>query len=97
MYGIYNQVKFLKLQTSRSSRPGGHVLFTTDNDHLAAVFFPCIGLEYVTARVETFANFTQKGLNNSQQNLSLLNTEMPLIKKKAVLQNKMALGITTAL
>lgn len=39
--------------------------------------------------------FTQQALNDSQQNLSLLNSEMALMRK-AKLQNRMDLGIISA-
>lgn len=40
--------------------------------------------------------FTQQDLTDSQQSLSLLNIKMSLTKK-AILQNRMALAIITAL
>lgn len=65
-------------------------------NHLAAVFFPFIGLEDIVAYIEAFTKFTQQALNDSWQNLSLLNTEMSLMRK-AVFQNWMALDIITPL
>lgn len=44
---------------------------------------------------DTFIKFTQQGLKEGQQNLSLLNTEMFLMRK-AVLQNKIALDVITS-
>lgn len=65
-------------------------------NHLATVFVPSIDLDDVTACIEALTEFTQQDLNDSWQSLSLLNTEMSPIRK-AVLQNKMDLGIITAL
>lgn len=45
-------------------------------DHLAATFFPSIALEDIRAHVEVLTKFIQKTLNDSQQSLSLLNSEM---------------------
>ena len=64
-------------------------------DHLAAVFVPSIGLEDVIAHIEALAKSNQQTLNDSQQNLFLLNTELSLMRK-AVLQNRMVLDIVTA-
>ena len=47
VYGIYNQIKFLRLPTSLSSRPGGHVLFPTGTIILLPSL--CPGLEDMTA------------------------------------------------
>lgn len=52
-------------------------------------------LEDVITHIEDLTEFTQQDLNDSQQSPSLLNTEMSL--RKAVLRNKMALDIVTAL
>ena len=65
-------------------------------DHLAAIFLPSTGLEDIVAHIEALTKFTQQDLNGSQQSLSLLNAEMSLVRK-AVLQNRMALDIITAL
>ena len=43
---------------------------------------PSIGLEDITAYIEVLTNFTQQVLNDSQQNLSLLNPEMLSIEEK---------------
>lgn len=64
-------------------------------DHLAAIFVPSIGLEDVISHVETLTKFTQKPLNDSNQAISLLNSEVSMMRK-AVLQNRMALDIFTA-
>ena len=64
-------------------------------DHLAAIFVPSIGLEDVISHVETLTKFTQKPLNDSNQAISLLNSEVSVMRK-AVLQNRMALDIFTA-
>lgn len=63
--------------------------------HLASIFFPSIGLEDNIGHTEPLTNFTQQGFNDSRQSLSLVNTEMSP-KNTAVLQNRMALDITTA-
>ena len=66
-----------------SSRPGGHVLLSTQ----VQSFGPSIGLEDTVAHTGALTKFTQQTLNNSQQSLSLLNTEISL-KRKAVLQSR---------
>lgn len=48
------------------------------------------------AHTEALTKFTQQTLTDSQQSLSLMNTEMSLMKK-AVLQNRIALSIIIAL
>lgn len=63
-------------------------------DRLAAVFIPSIGLEDIIAYTVVLTKFTQV-LNDSWQSLSLLNTEISLIRK-TVLQNIMALDIIPA-
>lgn len=60
---------------------------------MAAIFVPSIGLEYIIAHIEALTKFIQKTLSNSQQSLSLLNTEMSLMRRD-VLQNRRALDIT---
>ena len=60
-------------------------------NHLSAIFVPSIGLEEVI----TLTKFTQQVLIDSWWSLSLLNTEMSLMRK-AVLQNRTALDIITA-
>ena len=64
-------------------------------DHLAAIFVPSVGLEDVISHVETLTKFTQKPLNDSNQAVSLLNSEVSVMRK-AVLQNRMALDSFTA-
>lgn len=88
---MYSLGKFLKLPTSR---PDGHVLFSTGI--IIWLIFPSIGLEDIVAYIEAFTKFTQQALDDSWQNLSLLNTEMSLMRK-AVFQNCMALDIITPL
>ena len=51
-------------------------------DYLAIIFIPSTGLEDII----TLTKSTQQALNENQQSLSLLNTEMSLMRK-AVLQN----------
>lgn len=64
-------------------------------NHWATVFVPSIALEGVVVHTEALTKFTQQALNNGQQNLSSLNTELSLMRK-TVLQNRMALDISTA-
>lgn len=56
---------------------------------------PSIGLEDVIGHTEALSKFIQQALNDSQQSLSLPNTEMSLMRK-TVFQNRMALDIITA-
>lgn len=58
---------------------------------------PCasIGLEDVTAPREALTEVTQQALRDHQPSLPLLNTEMSP-RRKAVLQDRMALDIITA-
>lgn len=95
MYGIYNQVKFLKLPTLLSSREVELILFSlvwAFGYHLCSIY--CPGGYYSTK--EALTKFTQQVLNDSQQSLSLLNTEISLMRK-TVFQNTMALDMITAL
>ena len=49
MYGMHNQVKFLKLPTSLSSRLGGHILFSTGTvTWLLSLFLHWPGGHYTT-------------------------------------------------
>ena len=64
-------------------------------DHLAAIFVPSVGLENVISDIKALKKFTQKTLNDSNQAIILLNSEVSLLRK-AVLQNCMALVILTA-
>lgn len=72
--------------------PDGHILFSLEQsfDLYLSSF---IGLEDFIEHIEALTVFTQQALRESQQNLSLLNTKMYL-RRKAVLQNRMALDIT---
>ena len=54
-----------------------------------------VGLEDVIAHVEVLTKFTQPASNDSWQSLSLMNTEMSLMRR-AVPQNRMAWDIITA-
>ena len=65
-------------------------------DHLASIFVPSIGLEDIIAHIEALTKFTQQGFDDSRQSLSLLNTEMCLVRK-AILQKRMALDVIAAL
>lgn len=66
----------------------------TDMDYLAVavVFVSSIGLVDVIAHIDALTKFIQEILNDNQQNLSLLNTEIALVRRTA-LQNRMASGI----
>ncbi|XP_048216721.1 endogenous retrovirus group PABLB member 1 Env polyprotein-like [Perognathus longimembris pacificus] len=63
-------------------------------DHLAGII-PTVGLEDVMWHIETLTKFTQKALNDTAQGISLLNSEVKMLRQ-AVLQNRMALDILTA-
>ena len=63
-------------------------------DHLAAIFVPSVGLENVISDIKALKKFTQKTLNDSNQAIILLNSEVSLLRK-AVLQNCMVLNILT--
>ena len=77
----HNQVEILKLPASFSARPGGYVLSSTGTTHLAAVFIPSIGRGDDIASTEAFAQCTQQALYDSQESLSMPNTEMSLMRK----------------
>lgn len=62
-------------------------------NHLATLFVSSIGLD-VIIHMDTLTKSTQQALKDSWQGLSLLNTEISL-KRKAVLQNEMALTLLT--
>jgi hypothetical protein len=64
-------------------------------DHLASIFVPSVGLEDVIWHIESLTKFTQKALNDTAEGISLLNSEVKLMRQ-AVLQNRMALDILTA-
>nr|AEX32773.1 envelope protein syncytin-Car1 [Panthera leo krugeri] len=64
-------------------------------DHLLSIFVPQLGIEDIIWHVEALTNYTTKALNDSMRGLSLLNSEVTLMRK-AVLQNRMALDILTA-
>ena len=55
---------------------------------------PSVGLENVISHIETLKKFTQNTLNDSNQTISLLNSEISIMRKD-VLQNCMALDILT--
>lgn len=50
---------------------------------------PAIGLEDIVTHIEALTKFTQQALNDNQLSLSLLNTEMSLMRN-VILQNRMA-------
>ena len=54
-----------------------------------------VGFESVISHTEALTNFSQKALNDSNQIISLVNSEITMMRK-AVLQNCMALDIHTA-
>ena len=56
---------------------------------------PTVGLEGIISHIEALIEFTQRALNDSNQAISLLNSEVSMMRK-AVLQNCMALDIDTA-
>lgn len=55
------------------------------SDHLAAISVSLVGLEDVTTQIKAFTKFTQQALNDSNQAMSLLNYEICMMKKRAVL------------
>ena len=63
--------------------------------HLASLTLSSVDLEDIVAHTEALSKFTQKGLNDSQQSLSLLNTEICLTSN-SVLQKRMGLNTITA-
>lgn len=64
-------------------------------NHLASLTISSDDLEDVIAHTEALTKFTQQALNDSQQSLSLLNTEMCLMSN-SVLQKRMRLDTITA-
>ena len=65
-------------------------------DHLTTIFLPSSrGLENVIGHIEALTKFTQQPLNDSNQAISLLNSEVSMMRR-AVLQDCMALDILTA-
>ena len=58
-------------------------------------FVPSVGLENVISHIEALTTFTQKALNDSNQAISLLNSDISK-RRKAVLHNHMALNVLTA-
>lgn len=83
-----------QLPTSLSSRPNGHILFSTGRIIWSLSLSPPLAEDF-WAHKETFTKFTPKALNDSRQNFSLLKTEMSLMRK-TVLQKRMALDIIIA-
>ena len=64
-------------------------------DHLVSIFVSSNGLADIIEHIEVLTRFTKQTLRDSQQSLSLLNSEMSLMRK-AVLQNRMDLDILPA-
>ena len=54
-------------------------------DYLATIFIPSAGIKDVTTHIETLTKFTQEAFNDSNQAISVLNSEISM--RKAVLQN----------
>lgn len=63
-------------------------------NHLASILIPSIGLEDIIAHTKALTKFTQKLFYDSQQRLSLLDTEVCPVRK-SILQNRMALHVVT--
>ena len=63
--------------------------------YIAVLFVPSIGTTDITIKVEALTNFTQQALLDRTKAIQALNEE-PIPMKKAVIHNKMALGILTA-
>lgn len=75
MYGMHNQGKFLKLPPFPQDQVGTFRFLLV----LIFGYSPCtpsIGLEDSRAHIEALTIFTQQALNDSQKNMSLMNTEM---------------------
>ncbi|XP_029803626.1 endogenous retrovirus group PABLB member 1 Env polyprotein [Suricata suricatta] len=64
-------------------------------DHLFGILIPQLGIEDIMWHVEALTKYTTRALNDSMRGLSLINSEVALMRK-AVLQNRMALDILTA-
>lgn len=62
---------------------------------LLAIFVPSVGLEDIINHTETLVTFTQRALDDSKWAVSLLNSEVSMMRK-AMLQNYMALDILVA-
>ena len=58
-------------------------------------FTPSVGLENVISHIEALTTFTQKALNDSNQAISLLNSEVSM-RRKAVLHNHMVINVLIA-
>ena len=52
--------------------------------HLATIFVPSIRLENVISHIEALAKFTQRALNDSNQAICLLNSEVPMMRKRCL-------------
>ncbi|XP_057575623.1 endogenous retrovirus group PABLB member 1 Env polyprotein-like [Hippopotamus amphibius kiboko] len=64
-------------------------------DYLAAVFVPSVGSIDIMTRVDALTNFTQAALIDAKKAIEALSEEQSQ-RRKAVLQNRMALDILTA-
>lgn len=64
-------------------------------DHLADIFLPSLGLQDAISHIEALTKFIQQALNDSQQAVNLLNSEVSLMRE-AVLQKWMALDYIIA-
>ena len=64
-------------------------------EYIAALFIPSIGITDIMIKVEALSNFTKQALLDSAKGIQALNEEQ-IQKRKAVIQNRMALAILTA-
>ena len=61
-------------------------------DHLTTIFAPSVGWENVISHIEDLTKLTQWALNDSNQAIHLLNSEISMMRK-AILQNRIVLDI----
>ena len=64
-------------------------------EYIAALFIPSIGTTDIMIKVEALNNFTKQALLDSAKAIQALNEEQ-IQKRKAVIQNRMALDMFTA-
>ena len=64
-------------------------------EYIAALFIPSIGITDIMIKVEALSNFTKQALLDSAKGIQALNEEQ-IQKRKAVIQNRMALDMLTA-
>ena len=70
-------IKIAKLPLFKAKR--AHSIFYWYN-YLATISDPSISQEDITAHIEALTKFAQQALIDSQQSMSLLNTEMSLMR-----------------